>query len=254
MELFINVPGGKIYAKSWVPEGAIDSAPILLFHDSLGSVDLWRDFPQALSETLKRPVIAYDRMGFGRSDKRTGLPSIHFIEEEAEVFPHLVKAFGISKCVLFGHSVGGAMAVACAARYPDNVTAVITESTQAFVEALTVAGISKAAQDFKDPKMLERLRKYHGDKTEWVLSAWIDVWLSKEFSDWSLGDDLPLVKCPLMALHGDKDEYGSRQFPEMISDLAGGSSEMHLLKNCGHVPHKEHPKVVLGLIEEFLTR
>ncbi|QLY25760.1 alpha/beta fold hydrolase [Bdellovibrio sp. KM01] len=253
MELFVNVPGGKVYANSWTPERTEGLAPIILFHDSLGCVDLWRDFPQVLSESLKRPVIAYDRLGFGRSDKRADLPSIHFIEEESDIFPHLLRAFGISKCSLFGHSVGGAMAIAWAARYVDNVTAVITESTQAFVEDVTVAGISKAAQDFKDPKMIERLRKYHGDKTEWVLSAWIDVWLSKDFSSWSLRKDLPLVQCPVMAIHGDRDEYGSRKFPEMISELAGGVSEMHLLKDCGHVPHREQQPVVLDLVRNFLA-
>lgn len=253
MEMYVEVPGGRLYAKLWAPAVVGGLEPIILFHDSLGCVDLWKDFPPALCDTLKRPVIAYDRLGFGRSDKRTHLPSIHFIEEEANFLPYMLKAFDISKCILFGHSVGGAMAIACAARHSNNVSAVITESTQAFVENITVAGISKAALDFKDPKLIERLRHYHSDKTEWVLKAWIDVWLSSDFASWSLRNDLPMVKCPVMAIHGDRDEYGSHKFPEMISELTGGESEMHLLKDCGHVPHREQQGVVLDLVKKFLA-
>src|SRR5690348_3564667 len=92
-EHFVEVPGGKVYVKTWSPRGGVRSHPIVLFHDSLGCVDLWRDFPSALCEKLDRTVIAYDRLGIGRSDKRIELPSVRFVEEEAEIyFPIIVNA------------------------------------------------------------------------------------------------------------------------------------------------------------------
>lgn len=122
---------------------------------------------------------------------------------------------------------------------------------QAFVEDRTREGISKAQIDFADVTMFSRLKKYHGEKTPWVLDAWIKVWLSSEFSQWSLRSDLPKVHCPVMAIHGDSDEYGSVKFPEMISSLAAGHTEMQIIPSCGHVPHREKPEVILNLCARF---
>ncbi|UOF02094.1 alpha/beta fold hydrolase [Bdellovibrio reynosensis] len=252
-EQFILVPGGKIYVKTWLPVST-DLSPILLFHDSLGCIDMWRSFPKDLAEKTQRPVIAYDRLGFGRSSERIGLPSVRFVDEEAEVyFPALIHALSLNKFVLFGHSVGGAMAIACAAKFQGPCEAVITEAAQAFVEDLTVKGISEAKVAFSNPHSFDKLRKYHGEKTEWVFKAWTDVWLSPEFASWSLKDALPKVKCPVLAIHGDKDEYGSVQFPEMICNLSGGPSKKLIISDCGHVPHKEKAELVLDQVDRFLA-
>lgn len=252
-EQYVDVPGGKIYVKCWMLAIQNERAPVVLFHDSLGCVEMWRDFPRFLCESSGRTVIAYDRLGFGRSSKRQELPSAHFVREEVEFyFPNLLKALAIKRFVLFGHSVGGAMAVACAAHFASDCTAVITESAQAFVEDRTRQGILKAKLDFENPERFGKLEKYHGDKTKWVLDAWIEVWLSDEFSEWSLQNDLPKMRCPSLVIHGDKDEYGSLKFPEMICALAGGSTEKQIIQNCGHVPHREKQELILSLSDTFL--
>jgi pimeloyl-ACP methyl ester carboxylesterase len=224
----------------------------LLLHDSLGSVDLWRDFPEQLADYLSRVVFAYDRLGFGKSSARDAQPSKSFIWEEADVyFPYIKKGLSIDKHILFGHSVGGAMSIAIAAIQTDCV-AVITEAAQAFVEDLTVSGIKSAQKNFKKRGQVKRLEKWHGNKAEWVLKAWMDVWLSPEFAAWSLDPCIGKVRCPVLAIHGDEDEYGSIAFPEFISGKAGGESEMVILKNCGHVPHREEPQEVLDHVTSFL--
>lgn len=256
-DYWLNLPGGKIFVRSWHPTGGgaspSETIPILLFHDSLGCVQLWRDFPALLANATGRIVYAYDRLGFGQSDKQELPAKANFIEKEAQVyFPLLLQELGIKECVLFGHSVGGGIAVTCASHFPELCTAVITESAQAFVEDRTLEGIMIAKKNFENPSEFARLQKYHGEKASWVLKVWTDVWLSTEFSSWSLKDELPMVTAPLLAVHGEKDEFGSLKFPEMIVSLTSGFSEKLILSDCGHVPHKEKPSVVLEQTTRFL--
>lgn len=145
------------------------------------------------------------------------------------------------------------MAVLCAGRFPKECVAVIAESAQAFVEDRTLESISNAKKIFKDPEQFSKIEKYHDRKALWVLKAWTDVWLSKEFASWSLKDELPKVTCPLLAIHGSKDEYGSQKFPEMIAAMTRGHSEKLILPDCGHVPHKEMQEVVLAAVVQFLS-
>ncbi|MNG16521.1 Alpha/beta hydrolase family protein [compost metagenome] len=128
----------------------------------------------------------------------------------------------------------------------------ITESAQAFVEARTLEGIRVADRQFAEPGQLQRLERYHGGKAEWVLRAWVDNWLSEHFVDWSLDAVLPQVRCPLLSLHGDNDEFGSPAHPERLVALAGGPGLMRLLQGCGHVPHREQAERVLAEVLQFL--
>lgn len=254
-ETYLPLEGGRIFVKTWTPDAVSTKVPVLMLHDSLGCVDLWRDFPETLCERLGRTIIAYDRLGFGRSDARTGRPSLRFVEDEAEeIFPQLYTALGLGRFVLLGHSVGGGMATNIAARHSDACEALITVSAQAFVEERTVAGIARAKQHFEDPAQFARLTRYHGDKARWVLDAWTGTWLSTDFADWSLFDVLPQVTCPVLAVHGESDEYGSHRFPESIAEKASGLASALILENCGHIPHREQPEALLDAIDRFLGR
>lgn len=254
-ELWIDTASGKMYARRWQPasERAAEAAPIVLFHDSLGCVALWRDFPAQLALATGRTVIAYDRLGFGQSDPHPAMLRNTFIHDEASAgFRALRDALDIRTFVAFGHSVGGGMAVGCAATHRHDCAALMTESAQAFVEDRTILGISEARESFAQPGQLDRLKKYHGDKAEWVLHAWIDTWLADDFAHWNLDDDLKQVACPTLAIHGDRDEFGSVLHPERIARLTGGSKA--ILEGFGHVPHREHPAMVLELIGGWLNR
>ena len=249
---FVEVAGGSIFVRQWRGAGA-RGAPLVLLHDSLGSVELWRDFPAQLAQALNRHVIAYDRLGFGRSTQRTDRPSLTFIDDEAErYFPAVRRRLGLDRFALFGHSVGGAMALRIAACMQDSCEAVITESAQCFVESRTLDGIRVAQTRFEDPAQLQKLARYHGDRARWVLEAWINVWLSPEFADWSLVPHLGEVRCPVLAIHGDHDEYGSEEFPRCIANGVSGPSQMILLKDCGHVPHRERSEEIIRLTASFV--
>ena len=246
---------GALFARSWRPErvGA-GATTLLLFHDSLGSVELWRDFPAALATATGLPVVAYDRLGFGRSAPHPGRLTPDFMMQEARTsVPALRAQLGLERLVPFGHSVGGAMAVATGAAFPEAVAAVVTESAQAFVEDLTVSGLREAQAQFADPRQLERLARYHGEKARWVLDAWLGTWLAPSFSTWNLDSLAAQLRCPLLAMHGSRDEYGSAAQAERIVAHAGGPAVTTLFDGAGHVPHRERPEVVLKSVTRFLT-
>ncbi len=249
----IPTPHGRLFAKSWSPAGENwgDRAPILLFHDSLGSIDLWRDFPAQLAQATGRAVIAYDRLGFGGSDPHPATLSLDFVADEARTFvPALLAHLGVERVVACGHSVGGGMAVETAALLPARCVALITVGAQAFAEDRTLAGIRAAKADFVKPENLARLARYHGEKAAWVVGAWTESWLSPDFAAWSIDAALAQVRCPVLAIHGETDEYGSSVHPQRI---AAGRGTAHVLPGLGHVPHREDPARVLALVTPFLA-
>ncbi|MGY5808201.1 alpha/beta fold hydrolase [Rhizobium sp. LEGMi198b] len=248
-EYWIESPAGRLYAKSWAPRDLNSKSPIILFHDSLGCVALWKDFPQLLARSLGRRVIAYDRLGFGRSDARTDILERDFIAQEAERFvPLLCEQLAVGEFIACGHSVGGGMAVETGARFA-GCNAVITIAAQAFVEDRTVQGIRTSQQEFASVDNIARLAKYHGEKADWVLRAWIETWLAPEFAEWNLDAALEKLGCPVIAIHGDRDEYGSLAHPRRI---AAGRGSFHILPDTGHSPHREHPALVIKVIEDLL--
>ncbi len=251
-EGWIETGEGRLFAKIWTPEApeARQAAPILLFHDSLGCVDLWRGFPGRLAATTGRRVLAYDRLGFGRSDPHPGRLEFNFIRLEAErVVPRLCERLGTADFVACGHSVGGGMAVETAARFQADCRALVTIAAQAFVEDKTLAGIRDAQRDFQDPAHLARLARYHGDKARWVVDSWINKWLAPEFADWTLDRPAAAVRCPVLAIHGEWDEYGSHEHPRRI---AAGRGTALILPETGHVPHREREALLTQVIGDFL--
>lgn len=255
-EFRVATDSGQLFGKSWGTSDASGStAPIVLFHDSLGCVELWRNFPEHLALATGRTIIAYDRLGFGQSSPYPGKLTNRFVHDEARTgFQALRDHLGIGRFIAFGHSVGGGMAIACAAAWAGDCDALITESAQAFVEDLTIQGIVEARQVFQQPGQLDRLKRYHGEKAAWVLSAWIDTWLAPDFADWNLDQDLPQIRCPVLAIHGDGDEYGSALHPQRIARLAGGPATDSILAGCGHVPHREKEEMVIGMVSTWLDR
>jgi len=254
-ELWLPTDNGQVYIRTWVHDHrcAQYASPIVLFHDSLGSVALWRDFPAQLAAATQRDVIAYDRQGFGLSSPYSETISSDFIREEAKLFATLADHLGIETFIAFGHSVGGAMALNCAARFPEQCLAVVSVSAQAFVEDQTILGIKAAKAQFEQARHFERLQKYHGEKSQWVLNAWTQTWLSESFADWTIERGLGQILCPVLVIHGVEDEYGSAAHPERIAQLSVNRSEILMLNNCHHVPHREMPELVINAIQRFVS-
>lgn len=248
----INLPAGNIFVKQWIPDVA-ESLPIILLHDSLGCVELWRDFPAALAQATQRVVIAYDRLGFGESSVRTEPIESSFIDDEARfILPAVATALGVDKYILFGHSVGGAMALVAAALQTEHCVAVISASALVLVEDRAVAEIANAKQGFADHIQFEKLARWHGERTQWVLDSWTEMWLSEEFRHWTLDTYLAQIYIPVLAIHGGADEYGSRASPERIAQRVRGPSMMEIIPEAGHFPHRENPDRIIAMVCDFL--
>jgi pimeloyl-ACP methyl ester carboxylesterase len=246
---------GRMFVRTWTDSASSENglAPIVLLHDSLGCVELWRDFPARLAAGTQRTVIAYDRLGFGRSDPRTDVLTPAFVADEAETcFAAVREQLGFRKFVVFGHSIGGAMAIHCAARFAADCEALVTESAQVYLEETTVEGIRAAKLLFADGEQFGRLEKYHGGNAQWVLDAWTGSWLSPQFASWSLVDVLAKVGAPILAIHGSEDEYGTPRHPRLIAEWSGAAVRVEILPDVHHLPHREQPDQVVRLVRGFL--
>lgn len=255
IERSVETPQGRLYVREWLPKAPTNPPrpAFLLFHDSIGSVELWRHFPRQLALATGLRVIAYDRLGFGRSDPHPGKLSFTFIRDEGhEIAPLICESLGLEQIIALGHSVGGGMAITTAAALGSRCAGVIAESAQSYVEESTLEGVRAARVAFSRPGQLERLARYHGTKAAWALSAWLDTWLDPQYSRWSLDSELAQVHCPALVLHGDSDEYGTVEHPTRIIRNLGGPSRFILIENCGHIPHREHQERVLDEICAFV--
>jgi pimeloyl-ACP methyl ester carboxylesterase len=254
-DCYIDVSGGQLFVRRWIPKNVLDQPAIILIHDSLGCVQMWRDFAEYLAQTLAREVIAYDRLGFGQSSGVSQQPNFNFIEHEAKViFPQLCQALKLQKVMVFGHSVGGVMALTIASNNASKslCQAVISESAQAYVQKRTLTGILAAKEYFSNAQAFAKLVKYHGDKAQWVLAAWTDIWLDPAFACWSL-EALEAVQCPVLVIHGDQDEYGTTDFAHRIAQGVSGFSQTVILENVKHVPHRQCPQQLMASISSFLA-
>ncbi|HWJ95870.1 MAG TPA: alpha/beta hydrolase, partial [Telluria sp.] len=141
----------------------------------------------------------------------------------------------------------------CAARYGERCVAAVVESAPAYIGDETLAGIRQAREAFRQQDQFARLERFHGEKSRWVLSAWVDTWLSPQFAHWSLEAVLPLMRCPALVIHGSEDDFGSVRHPETIARLAGGPVELEIMEGVRHVPHRETEPQVMDLVTRFLA-
>lgn len=254
-EQYVYIDSQHIYLKRFQSElSDASKLPIILLHESLGSVALWKDFPKQLAQATGHEVIAYDRLGFGLSSALTDSLTADFVWQEAKgAFAAVIQACKLNQFIVLGHSVGGGMALSVAAEYPEHCQAVISVSAQAAVESLTLAGIQAAKVNFQKPELYNRLAKYHMDKTQWVLDAWTETWLAPMFANWNLDEILSRVNCPVQVIHGAKDQYATLAQPERIVAQVCGPVELYILDDCGHFPHQEKTSDMIQLIHKFVA-
>lgn len=247
----LATPYGVIVAREWGTASSL--VPLVLLHDSLGCIDLWRGLPSKLTQATGRRVIAYDRPGFGQSAPQDRRLQPDFVVSEAEhAFRAVLDGLGIDRFVAAGHSVGGGMTLAIAAAYPKRCLAGISISAQSFLEDLTRVGIREAETQFADPAMRQKLARYHGARTDWVLDAWIGSWLSPAFDGWSLDAVLAKIRQPLLSIHGALDEYGSPEQLKRIAGISAGPVRSLLIEDAAHFPHRSHEAETLVAITAFL--
>lgn len=247
----IDVKGKKLFIEH--DHRFTDRPTIVFLHDSLGSVQLWRDFPAKLSEITQCNIVAYDRLGYGKSfPMPTHERPVHYMELEADLLNDVLIEMNLDNIILFGHSDGGTIALITAAKYPENVKAVICEAGHIFVEEVTLKGVYDAWEAYKTTNLPERLQKYHGDKVEMLFRAWTETWTSEDYRTWNIEYLLKDIKAPLLFIQGEADEYGTLDQVEKTVTQVSGSAEKYIIPGIGHTPHKEVPELVLEKAAEFI--
>lgn len=230
--------------------------PVLVFlHEGLGSVALWRDWPQRLCQRLGCPGLVYSRQGYGRSNPRADvrgrgrLQPDYMHHEALQVLPELLVRLDIAQPVLVGHSDGGTIALLHAAQHP--VTACIVMAPHVRVEAVSVSAIEAARQAYLQGALRERLAPFHAD-VDSAFWPWNDVWLSPAFRSYDIRQEISAITAPLLAIQGEDDAYGTMA---QIDEIAAAVPHARLLKlaACGHSPHRDQPHVVAQAIMAFLS-
>jgi pimeloyl-ACP methyl ester carboxylesterase len=224
--------------------------PALIFlHEGLGSVALWRDFPQRLAAETGRRALIYSRAGHGESDVPDEPRTPRFMHDEAlDVLPGLLASHGIAEPILVGHSDGGSIALIHASEHP--VTGLVLLAPHVFVEDLSVASIAEARETFETTDLGERMGRYHRD-AEATFRLWNDIWLAPEFRDWNIEDVLPAITAPVLAIQGEHDQYGTLAQIEAIERGVSGPVELAVL-DCRHAPHLEAPEETLRAAVRFV--
>jgi pimeloyl-ACP methyl ester carboxylesterase len=226
--------------------------PALVFlHEGLGSVALWRDFPEKLAAATGRRALIYSRAGHGDSPAPDTPRTPRFMHDEAlEVLPKLLREHGIERPVLVGHSDGGSIAVIHASRHP--VTKLVLLAPHVFVEDLSVTSIAEARETFETTGLRDRMARYHRDP-EATFRLWNDIWLAPEFRDWNIEDVLPGITAPVLAIQGEHDQYGTLAQIDAIERGVSGPFERAVL-DARHAPHLEAPEDTLRVAAEFIGR
>jgi len=237
------------------PGAARGASPLVFLHEGLGSVAMWRDWPDRLCAATGRAGVITSRRGYGGSDavadvRTSGRLQPDYMHREAwEVLPALLARLGIPRPVLVGHSDGGTIALLHASRFP--VEACVVMAPHVIVEDISVAAITQAREAFLNGGLRERLARFHAD-VDGAFWQWNDIWLSEDFRAFDIREPCRHIAAPLLAIQGVDDPYGTMA---QIDDIAACAPQTQLLKlsACGHSPHKDQPEAVIEAIRAFLV-
>lgn len=227
--------------------------PVVLLHEGLGSIGLWRDFPRAVASATGRRVVVYSRPGHGRSAPPAGgTRTAAFFDHEADVvLPAVLGSLGARDPILVGHSDGATIALLHAARSP--VTGVVAMAPHVFVETAAVGGIEDAVKAFEEGDLRERMARHHDDPDH-VFRSWSDLWLDPRFWTWSIEGALEGLTAPLLLVHGARDHYGTPEQLDRIEARVGSSSVQRFVAAAGHSPHLDQPEVLRDAVAGFVAR
>jgi pimeloyl-ACP methyl ester carboxylesterase len=250
--LYIKI-NGKNIESVWHGQ-APDEAPTLIFlHEGLGSVSMWKDFPQKLSRQTGCGALVYSRFGYGKSEKCELPRPLNFMHKEGlEVLPEIIELCGIKKYILVGHSDGASIALIFAGSASANkLLGIVNEAPHVFCESITISSIQKLRENFNSGNLRERLNKHHKD-IDRTFNGWADVWLNNKFFKWNIESFLPRIKVPQLIIQGNDDEYGTLKQVETIVRHSVGSVKTCLLDNCGHSPHRDQQSKTLQVMTQFV--
>ena len=234
------------------------TAPLIVFlHEGLGSLSMWKDFPQRVCDAAGCRGLVYSRPGYGRSTPRDAGETwnLDFMHRQArEVLPALLRALGIDAATgkpwLLGHSDGASISLLYAASYPESIAGAIVLAPHIMVEDVSVSSIEKTRTAYLETDLQQRLSRHH-DSPDSAFWGWNDIWLHPDFRHWSIEAEISAIRCPLLAVQGLDDEYGTLAQIHGIARRAA-QAEMLELSHCGHSPHRDQAEQLVDHVKRFI--
>jgi pimeloyl-ACP methyl ester carboxylesterase len=248
----LNVAGVPLRLEyQWVGLPASPHPAVVFLHEGLGSIALWKDFPERFCQAAGLRGLVFSRNGYGRSTPRPHAERwpVDFMHRQAwEVLPALLEELGIERPWLFGHSDGASIALLHAARFP--VSGLVVVAPHIIVEDVSVASIAEAREAYLKGGLRERLARYHDD-IDSAFWGWNDAWLDPAFRAWDIRAELPAITAPLLAIQGEDDEYGTLEQIHGIARLAP-QTRLLVLPHCGHSPHRDQAERLIDEATRFM--
>jgi pimeloyl-ACP methyl ester carboxylesterase len=247
----LSVEGHRIEYR-FAEGAAANRIDLVMLHEGLGSVSMWRDFPEQVARATGCRTLVYSRRGYGRSSPLDAPRQVDYMHEEARLWlPAILGQLGIRRPVLLGHSDGASIALIHAASPESDVAGIIALAPHVKVEDLTVRSIDAAKTAYMNSDLRARLSRHHVD-VDSAFWGWNRIWLDPAFRSWNIEALLPAIRCPVLAIQGLDDEYGTMEQIASIARAAPGS-RLLALPACRHSPHRDQPQAVLAAAREFIS-
>jgi pimeloyl-ACP methyl ester carboxylesterase len=239
----------------WIGRRRADRPVMVFLHEGLGSQAMWKDFPDRLCEAIDACGLVYSRPGYGRSTPVAPEEAwdVDFLHRQAhEVLPAFLQALDVRRPWLFGHSDGGSIALLYAAKHPREVDGLVVLAPHIVVEDLSIASIREARTAYLETDMRKKLAKYHDDPDR-AFWRWNRIWLHPPFREWSIEDEIGTIACPVLAVQGLDDEYGTLAQIRGIARRVPRTEQFEL-SECGHSPHRDQPDRLIAATSDFFRR
>ncbi len=257
-ERFEIVAAGHRLEASWTGPRPNDAPTLVLLHEGLGCVAMWRDFPEALAAATGLGVFTYSRIGYGGSDPVELPRPLTYMHDEGRVaLPAVLDAAGVGEAILVGHSDGGSIAIVHAGSGAGpRVRALALLAAHVFCEPMSVEAIARARDAYEHGDLRDKLARYHGKNVDGAFWGWNRAWLDPAFASWNIEEFLPRIDpgVATLVVQGDADPYGTLKQVDAIEAGVRGPCERLVLPGCGHAPHRERASETVDAISRLARR
>ncbi len=250
----LTADGLALEYRCWGPPPQ-DAPTLVMLHEGLGCVALWRDVPEQLAAATGLGVLAYSRAGYGGSDPGPLPRRLDYqTHEGTSVLAEMLERLDIRQCILLGHSDGATMAAIYAGSVSDmRVRGLVLIAPHFFTEPSGQAAIVAAGRAYTQGDLRTKLARYHDDVDN-AFYGWHDVWLDPGYAGWNVADVIDHWRVPVLVVQGDADPYGTLAQVDEIATRIYAPLETLILPGCGHAPHHERSDETMTAVKTFCAR
>ena len=227
---------------------------LILLHEGLGSVSMWKDVPEKIYDNTGYNVVTYSRAGYGKSSTVILPRPLDYMSIEAKKYlPEVINQLHLKQYILIGHSDGGTIAALNSASVQSNdLKGIVLVAPHFFIEKFNIESIKKIRNKYEKEGLREKLSRYHDDVDN-AFYGWCDTWLNPNFHSWDITDEIQNIKKPVCAIQGNTDPYGSVKQIEVLEKKLYVNVSKLILEKCGHNPFFERTEKSIKYIKSFIN-